>query len=495
MSRFETLPPHPDLLESMRAVGYSLPTALADLIDNSISAQASTVSIQFTVEPSPLIYIQDDGTGMGEEELRVAMKLAGKPPTLQRAKDDLGRFGLGLKTASLSQCRRLVVVSKKKNLPVVGAVWDLDVVASKGTWSLEWLETDELSKYLGFMKHPFGEQGTVVFWEELDLLFIEEEQHSKSLAIKMESAADHISLVFHRYLGGVGKSRLSIEVNDLALRPLDPFFSTNSATQIKNETIKVGREDVKVTSYILPHINRMSEDERKQAKKISDRFRETQGFYIYRQKRLLTYGTWFRLTPKNEMSKFARVMVDTPNTLDREWRLGVTKSSVEPPASLRRALSSLVPSIVSESEKISGKTKKSLVTNDEVFWKFTTISTDSFRLSLNTENPLMRQFSESLDPEQLKVFEALVEQIENQFPIQQVVSRVNGDQVFAPGPTEEVEVLQQATRLFAILTLGEKDTEKAFDALLSMEPYSSNPAMSNLIREQKHRVIGKQTNE
>lgn len=495
MSRFETLPPHPDLLESMRAVGYSLPTAIADLIDNSISAQARNVRIQFTVEPAPFIYIQDDGSGMAEEELRTAMKLAGKPPTLLRAKEDLGRFGLGLKTASLSQCRRLVVVSKKQGQPAIGAVWDLDNVASKGTWSLEWLEVSEVTDYLAMMTNPLAEQGTVVFWQQLDLLFIEEEQHNKSLSLKMETVADHISLVFHRYLGAVGRARLTININGLDLEPLDPFFSSNSATQVKTELIKVGSENVKVTSFILPHINRMSEAERKQAKRISERFRETQGFYIYRQKRLLTYGTWFRLTPKSEMSKFARVMVDTPNTLDLEWRLGVTKSSVEPPASLRKALTSLVPSIVSESEKIAGKVKKSKFTSTDTIWTFTSTSKDSFRLSLNFDNTLMRSFSESLNSDQLKIFQALVEQVEDQFPIQEVVTRVNGDQVFAPGPMNGATMLQQAQRLFEVLILGESNISKAFDALLAMEPFSTTSASKKLILENRSLIIGERTDE
>jgi hypothetical protein len=177
-----------------------------------------------------------------------------------------------------------------------------------------------------------------------------------------------------------------MSINDEKLRAIDPFFTKNPATQVKKQTIKVGGVGIDVTAYVLPNLNRMSAEELAEAKKLNARFRETQGFYIYRQKRLLMFGTWFRLAPRSELSKLSRVQVDTPNTLDKQWKLGVTKSKVEPPEVLKRALASLVPSIVNESQKVLGKSQKSQkreLTNADTFWDFEAVSADTFNLVLN----------------------------------------------------------------------------------------------------------------
>ncbi len=129
----EVIPDPVSLIESMRAIGYSVEAAIADLIDNSISAQANAVEIKYDASDDPFVAILDNGWGMAPDELTNAMRHGSHNPTDEREPDDLGRFGLGLKTSSLSQCRKLTVVSRKDRVTSARR-WDLDVVQHSGRW-------------------------------------------------------------------------------------------------------------------------------------------------------------------------------------------------------------------------------------------------------------------------------------------------------------------------------------------------------------------------
>ena len=129
-------PPYaPTLIESTRAIGYSLNAAIADIIDNSIAACSKTIDIFFFPVGDAYIAILDDGVGMDSNDIDIAMQYGSKDPLDIRDKRDLGRFGLGLKTASLSQCRVLTVISKKGN-SIEARRWDIDYVSQTGQWSL-----------------------------------------------------------------------------------------------------------------------------------------------------------------------------------------------------------------------------------------------------------------------------------------------------------------------------------------------------------------------
>ena len=159
--------PDPQLMESMRAVGYTLETAVADVIDNSITARASFVDVVFAGSPSPWIAILDDGVGMGKPELQQAMRLAGTNSRSERAMHDLGRFGLGLKTASLSQCRTLTVLSKQGGV-IHGVRWSIDHLRSTGRWALLVLDDAEIEESPLADRLARLDTGTVVVWQDLD---------------------------------------------------------------------------------------------------------------------------------------------------------------------------------------------------------------------------------------------------------------------------------------------------------------------------------------
>lgn len=153
------------LIESLRAFGYTLPAAVADLVDNSISARAHTVSITaHWAGPDSWIAVVDDGQGMTEAELIEAMRAGSQSPREARRRDDLGRFGLGLKTASFSQARELTVRTRRDNATAERR-WDLDVVAESGEWRLL-REIDEQSRRL--LPVDAMEMGTGVLWRRMD---------------------------------------------------------------------------------------------------------------------------------------------------------------------------------------------------------------------------------------------------------------------------------------------------------------------------------------
>lgn len=126
------MPPFaPVLMESTRAIGYSLEAAIADIIDNSIAAKAGKVKLFFFPIDDAYLCILDDGIGMNNTQIDAAMQYGSQSPSDIRDASDLGRYGLGLKTASLSQCRVLTVVSKQGNI-IIGRRWDLDYVIKTG---------------------------------------------------------------------------------------------------------------------------------------------------------------------------------------------------------------------------------------------------------------------------------------------------------------------------------------------------------------------------
>ena len=198
----KSLPPYaPTLIESTRAIGYSLEAAIADIVDNSIAAGAKNVDIYFFPVDVAYIAILDDGRGMSENEIDLAMQYGSKNPTEQRDKRDLGRFGLGLKTASLSQCRCLTVVSKQ-DYKLEGRRWDIDHVSEMGDWSLIILDDDEMSQLPQIDELKKYQSGTLVIWQKLDRLKIGEINFELALGRKIDTVREHLSLVYHRYLTG-----------------------------------------------------------------------------------------------------------------------------------------------------------------------------------------------------------------------------------------------------------------------------------------------------
>ena len=360
-----SLPPHaPTLMESTRAIGYSIESAIADIIDNSVAAQADRVDIDFFPIGESYISILDNGTGMTKEELITAMQYGSRSPLDTRSENDLGRYGLGMKTASLSQCRILTVLTKKEGV-LSGAQWNLNHIRETQDWSLLLLGEEEAKSLPSFSKLNEYEHGTLVIWLDLDKFEIGESDIAEAFSRKMGLIRDHLSLVFHRYLSGEpGLKKLDIKMNEESIIPQDPFLVKKSTQLMDDETIIVRGQKVVVRPYILPHISRLTQKELKSLGG-KDGLRKNQGFYVYRNKRLLVWGNWFRLMRQGDLSKLARVRVDIPNSLDDLWTLDIKKSTATPPEEVKKNLAVIVGKI-SEGSKRTWTYRGKKETNDQI---------------------------------------------------------------------------------------------------------------------------------
>lgn len=338
------------LIEGHRDFGYSLETAIADIIDNAITAGARTLKlVADTVADEPWIAMVDDGSGMLESELIEAMRLGSKNPTDRRASEDLGRFGLGLKSASFSQCRSLTVLTRR-NTRTSCARWDLDRVAKRNDWSLELIDNFELVR--GHDLLP--ETGTVVIWEKLDRLSggyahdrVKRTGHINS---ELSRAEYHLRLVFHRFLEGT-KPRLKLSLNGRPLNPIDPMATSHTATQKDpEEVLRLRQGDVLIRCHTLPHHKRMSREEWEEVGGPEGHLK-SQGLYVYREKRLIIAGGWLGLARPTELTKLCRIAVDIPNTMDAEWKIDVKKSSAQLPPVVRLRLKKVVERFVGTSKR------------------------------------------------------------------------------------------------------------------------------------------------
>jgi hypothetical protein len=332
------------MIEALRGLGYSTATALADIIDNSISANAGRVEINFVwAGDASHLYILDDGVGMDEDELDAAMRLGDRNPLNVRAAHDLGRFGLGLKTASFSQCRRLTVASLK-NGRLSCLRWDLDVLAASSDDGWHLLEGPAEGSEPLLDPLTAAGRGTLVVWEHLDRIvtpgFTEQDFHDL-----WDHVERHLAMVFHRYLDGP-KPDFVILSNGRSLEPWDPFLRDHPATWCSpTERIRSRSGLVEVRCYVLPHKDHLTQQQEQSAAGPHG-WTAQQGFYVYRNQRLLLDGSWLglghgRSWTKEEAHRLARIRLDIPNTADAEWKIDVRKATASPPVSVRPQLTRL----------------------------------------------------------------------------------------------------------------------------------------------------------
>lgn len=479
--REKKLPPYaPILMESTRAVGYSLETAAADIIDNSIAASASRAEVFFFPVGEPYIAFLDNGVGMNEEELDTAMQYGSKNPVDRRNTVDLGRFGLGLKTASLSQCRCLSVISKQGKV-LTGRRWDLDHVADARDWSLLLLDQDDIEEVPEIQRLQENSSGTLVVWQNLDRLQAGEIQFEQTFGRKMDVVRDHLALVYHRYLSGeAGIKKLRIEINGERILPADPFLKEKSTRPMDDEVVVVRGEKVLVRPYILPHISRMTSDEISRLGG-KEGLRRHQGFYVYRNKRLLVWGTWFRMMRQGDMSKLARIQVDLSNALDDLWALDIKKSSALPPAEVRENLRSIIERIAEKSKRTwTFRGKREISDTTVHVWNRLKSPSGGIYYEINREHPLVQQLTgchESLK----KPLLALLQQIEKSIPLNQLYvdltndEKVDNDQEQAPAAVREIllSLLERSKDMNEKLSLLEK--------IERIEPFSLYPAVCNEI--------------
>ncbi|PHS26743.1 MAG: ATP-binding protein [Methylophaga sp.] len=419
------LPPNPSsLAESMRDIGYSIETAIADVIDNSITAEAKTVDVRFSWDNgNPWLAIIDDGYGMVKDELISAMRFGSSNPLEKRDKNDLGRFGLGLKTASFSQCRCLVVISKKENV-TSGVKWDLDLIAQSADndWILSVLNEDEVNSIseLFILREEYlarDSEGTIVFWQKMDRLESGLSKQSQEIKFNesINSVRQHLELVFHRFLlPDIGKSKVNIFFNKDKIEAFDPFNSAKSV-ELRKEEFLFENESIYIQPYILPHHNKVTKLEwEKYAGKQG--YLHEQGFYVYRNRRLIISATWFRMLRKEELTKLLRVRIDIPNSLDSFWHIDVKKSHATPPVKIRDELKRIIGKIEFSGKQVY-KQRGQRLSSEVKFPAWERIAKDNqIYYQINREHPLLMKYVDNLDEKQRSLFNDIISTLESSFP-------------------------------------------------------------------------------
>ncbi|WGP06497.1 ATP-binding protein [Bacillus subtilis] len=476
---YEILTPGIELLESMRSVGYSFDDAVADLIDNSITADASTVEVEGDVIGGRYVTILDNGNGMSPEEARTALRLAGTGRD-SRKDNDLGRFGLGLKTASLSQGRKLTLASKMDG-EVTVIQWDLDYVEMAGDWRIRVLNRQDIEHIPAASAFDRLDSGTLVIWESLDYLIGDSDEPDEVMAKHLAQLREHLGLVFHQFLDGNYLGGLKILVNSVEVKPLDPFLSGIRKTQRSPiEHFKILGETVEMQSFVLPHSSALTEKELRR-KDLSHAMESKQGFYVYRGHRLIDWGNWYGVTKQSQLKKQTRVRVEFPNSLDHLWQLDIRKSKVQPPREFLNHYRALILNETKKSERVHTFRGRVRGRSDEItpLWNFIEDRLQ-IRYEINQAHPLVQSAFEGLSKDQRRAVATLLDDVARCIPAQNAYVEISDNKTFVAEEYNEDDI-RKRVKVFLDGGLIPRDSKVAFDVLSGVEPFSGHPKLAEII--------------
>lgn len=481
VSSEETPPKAGAMINTFRAFGYNLCTAIADIIDNSISAKAENIWVNyFWAGNESWVSILDDGVGMDRAALVEAMTPGSKNPNEEREEHDLGRFGLGLKTSSFSQCKSLTVITKKEDFKIIQRCWDLDYVNKTGKWLLlDYLSDASFSNDLE--NFP---SGTKVLWQNLDRLVGNAHVQNEAARIvfleEFEKVEHHLSLIFHRYME---KNRLNIYMNGEKLEPWDPFMKGVEGGQLLT-TESLDQDKILVKCYVLPHISKMTIDERLRAR--SEEWYQLQGFYIYRRNRLLLHGDWLSLFPKNEQYKNARILVDIPNELDHSWKIDIKKASATPALNVRKDLIRLGKLTRKSAGKVYRHRGNEVMLeesensfNFQPLWKARKERDGSRFYSIDQKHPVVKSILEK-DMVNSREIKSLLKLIGETTPVESIIQFHSEDpESHEIREKKEVDpgVVELAQKMYSSLVSTGMSSKLAANQIFNIEPFNKYPQL------------------
>ena len=483
------IPKASTLMGSLRSMGYSFESAVADVVDNSISAHAQNVRILFPTTPMDelALGILDDGDGMAADVLFEAMRYGCLSAEEERSEEDLGRFGMGMKSASLSQCRCLTVVSYESKI-LNGFTWDYNHILETKDWMIQELDSTEINKLPYIEKLKVQEKGTLVIWQDFDVLYNSSGGQVYSTLVELRSSLENaLALIYHRYLSGIGTLRLHIFINELDIKPQDPFLEQHPKTTVKKE-IELDIKDsngiermIKIRPFILPFATELKEKDKQLIGGIEN-LRAKQGFYIYRNKRLIIWGTWFGMKQRAELTKNARIRVDIPNSLDDIWSIDIKKQQASIPKQILRRLKRAVEEALEFSvrqQTYRGRTEK-IDDNLDYIWDRKRGRNNTFFYQINRESKLFQFVRDRMSDEDYGYLEMLLTEIENNLPIQQLYIDKSNESIAVLEETDERldDVYQTAVTLATIMMSIRTDGwEVIVDDLMNSEPWCKYPSI------------------
>lgn len=484
MKVIENQPNAASLIQSLRDIGYELDTALADVIDNSITAEADQIHVKVQTTPNLKVCIIDNGHGMSREELISAMKIGSRSPLSKIYRNnDLGRFGLGLKTASFSQCKKLTVVTYNLDL-FSGASWDLDRVTETNRWGLILLNEQDCEKV--FKEHYFNDldSGTIVIWESCDrLLDSVEVKGDDHIYQKFEHAEHHLALTFHRFLDRSYKCQnIEILINNRKIEYIDPFFSKNIATQAhQKEYINYKGQTIRIQGFTLPHHNKCSPKEY-EFYALEGGYRDNQGFYIYRADRLLIYGTWFKLIKKSDLTALSRVQIDLPNQIDSDWHIDIKKSHANPPVEIREQLKTYINNYIAGSKRVYTSKGYRHRDNYTPVWQKLTDKNQSTYI-INPAYPLLEELNARLAVQDKEILLTLINIIQSCLPLDHIFADYASDPKSFKIKRTDDELEELVLKRLASIDSKTISTDTLAQILESTEPFNNYSKEWNLFLE------------
>ena len=495
MSSIRTNIPQADLLMgSMRSMGYSFEAAIADVIDNSVSAHAKNIRILFPSDPlgNIAVGIMDDGQGMSNDSLFEAMRYGSSSAEASRELDDLGRFGLGLKSASLSQCRKLTVISKEKDNIASAFSWDYNLIQEEKKWIVVEYTHDEITQlpyYADFAKQT---SGTLVIWQDFDVIAKSSDgQVFETLNELKESVCSSVSLIFHRYLSTT-TDPLCIYLNNQKIKPQDPFLENHKKTTTKKErTIAIkdseGKErQIKVKPFILPFATDLKDSDKKLIGGIEN-LRSKQGFYVYRNRRLIIWGTWFGMKPRAELTKNARIRVDIPNTLDDIWSIDIKKQTAAIPKRIQNQLKETVRQAldISVTQQTHRGRRENVDDDKDYIWDRMRGRNDTFYYQVKRDSKLYQYVKANMSESDYVLLEMLVGEIEKNIPTHQMYVDKANDVISVEEPEDRFDqVFVMGISLIDMAkNISSKSISEIIDDVMKSEPFCNYPKVKDKLIE------------
>ena len=413
----------------------------------------------------------------------------------ERSEEDLGRLGMGMKSASLSQCRCLTVVSfEGKTLN--GFTWDYNHILETQDWMIQELDSFEINKLPYVEKLKAQKKGTLVIWQDFDVLSHSSGGQVYSTLVDLRTSLEStLSLIYHRYLSGIGTLRLHIYINELDIKPQDPFLEQHPKTTVKKE-IELDIKDskgvermIKVRPFILPFATELKEKDKQLIGGIEN-LRAKQGFYIYRNKRLIIWGTWFGMKQRAELTKNARIRVDIPNSLDDIWSIDIKKQQATIPQQILRRLKKAVEDALDFSvrqQTFRGRTEK---VNDDIdyIWDRKRGRNNSFFWLINRESKIFQYVREKMSDEDYGYLEMLLTEIENNLPVQQLYIDKSNEVIAFPEEDNERldDVYQKAVTIASnLMSIRHDGWEAIIEDLMKSEPFCNYPQIKNKLLNEK----------
>ena len=414
---FELANPNPEfLIKSIAEQGYSFETALADLMDNSITANASRIEVLTKIDSEPfLLFLSDNGDGMDKVSLKKNMQFPSKSPEESRDISDLGRFGLGLKTASFSQTRKFTVLSRKKgSKDFFGLTWDVNHLMRSGKWEMIVNSKEEINQiteqYNSISKEHLNSSSdyipnTIVVWKGLYKFENYVNEKNKQDALKEEitnTTSEYLSIVFHKFMERQINS-LHIRINNTLVNPFNPFPTENSSLRSLEPMQKeFGKDFVRIQGFVLP--NTSIKDDSNTWTPQNKSLMDMEGLYIYRADRLILFGGWNGLIKKMPRLQLGRLKIDIGNKVDHLFHLNVAKSQINIPHDLKSAFLRAIVDLKTEAQKeyfnhgLKSFKHRQTEHSSELFYKIAT--NKGVLLRINDEFPLLKSLKSSLSTKQ-----------------------------------------------------------------------------------------------